>query len=344
MYFYILFILLIVLFMGNYTFNGQPKAQYLTNIGLGIIILVSILRFDVGWDYPSYYLDIYPVLDPISIAKYEPLNRVIYYITDYFRWPPLLFIIYGLLTYGLVFSTLKKYTPNLFLATLTYLAFFYNTSLGPIRQGLALGIVLYAYRYLITRAYLKYFISIVIAGMFHLTAFTGLLIPFLFYLMTPVRMIILLIVTILGYKYALTIISEYMGYATYLANVDEYSGGTLISLAYPIVIFSLCILTWKNKDLIAQRLTYVTIFGALCPFLLGGHIGGRIGWYFLIYLCILVPRALKHQKASTRTTYAGLFVGYFLLYVFITTLNPVKQPLTPYQSILTTNIDPPIFK
>lgn len=253
-------------------------------------------------------------------------------------------IIYGLITYILVFSTLRKYTDNLFLATLTYLAFFYTTSLGPIRQGVALAIVLYAYRYLVTKAYLKYIGAVVIAGMFHYTAFVCILIPVIFYFMTFPRMILVLIIIGVGIRVIIRLYAEYFGYTYYLLADVEYSGGSLISYVYPLVIISLCVLSWKKRDWLTRKLLYVTSFGAIWPFVLGGHLGGRIGWYFLIYLCVLVPHVLVQCKTTLRSLYATALVVYFLLFVYITTLNPIKQPLTPYQSILTTDTRHPIFK
>ena len=306
--------------MGNRPVNKNRKLGYGSYIGITIIILVSVLRFDVGWDYPGYYETVYPSLDTYAIDRFEPFNKIICQLVSYTKWPPLLFIIYGLITYILVFSTLRKYTDNLFLATLTYLAFFYTTSLGPIRQGVALAIVLYAYRYLVTKAYLKYIGAVVIAGMFHYTAFVCILIPVIFYFMTFPRMVLVLIIIGVGIR---VIIRLYV---------------------YPLVIISLCVLSWKKRDWLTRKLLYVTSFGAIWPFLLGGHLGGRIGWYFLIYLCVLVPHVLVQCKTTLRSLYATALVVYFLLFVYITTLNPIKQPLTPYQSILTTDTRHPIFK
>lgn len=100
----------------------------------------------------------------------------------------------------------------------------------------------------------------------------------------------------------------------------------------------------EKRDWLTRKLLYVTSFGAIWPFVLGGHLGGRIGWYFLIYLCVLVPHVLVQCKTTLRSLYATALVVYFLLFVYITTLNPIKQPLTPYQSILTTDTRHPIFK
>ncbi len=104
MLFYVIFILSVVILMGNRPVNKNRKLGYGSYIGITIIILVSILRFDVGWDYPGYYETVYPSLDTYAIDRFEPFNKIICQLVSYTKWPPLLFIIYGLITYILDFS------------------------------------------------------------------------------------------------------------------------------------------------------------------------------------------------------------------------------------------------
>ncbi len=70
--------------------------------GITIIILVSILRFDVGWDYPGYYETVYPSLDTYAIDRFEPFNKIICQLVSYTKWAPV--IIYYIRTYYLYFS------------------------------------------------------------------------------------------------------------------------------------------------------------------------------------------------------------------------------------------------
>ena len=62
--------------MGNRPVNKNRKLGYGSYIGITIIILVSILRFDVGWDYPGYYETVYPSLDTYAIDRFEPFNKI----------------------------------------------------------------------------------------------------------------------------------------------------------------------------------------------------------------------------------------------------------------------------
>ena len=101
MLFYVIFILSVVILMGNRPVNKNRKLGYGSYIGITIIILVSILRFDVGWDYPGYYETVYPSLDTYAIDRFEPFNKIICQLVSYKMAPV---IIYYIRTYYLYFS------------------------------------------------------------------------------------------------------------------------------------------------------------------------------------------------------------------------------------------------
>ena len=90
----------------------------------------------------------------------------------------------------------------------------------------------------------------------------------------------MLIIIGVGIRVIIRLYAEYFGYTYYLLADVEYSGGSLISYVYPLVIISLCVLSWKKRDWLTRKLLYVTSFGAIWPFVLGGHLGGRIGCIF----------------------------------------------------------------
>ena len=76
------------------------------------------------------------------------------------------------------------------------------------------------------------------------------------------------------------------------------------------------------------------------PFLIGGHLGGRVAQYF----CLLVPRVLRGYTSTVRNWYIFGLSTYFLLLVYVSTQNPLKTPFTPYQTIFTANLENPVFK
>jgi hypothetical protein len=78
-------------------------------------------------------------------------------------------IIHALLYYVLVFSAFKKMSPYIFISLLV----FYATNIGVMwsnRQLIALGICLFALRYVVNKNALKFFLLVGLAFMFHSTA------------------------------------------------------------------------------------------------------------------------------------------------------------------------------
>jgi len=78
-------------------------------------------------------------------------------------------IAHALIYYVLVFSAFKKLSPYLFISLLV----FYATNLGVLganRQLIALGICLYALRYVVDKNAIKFFLLIALAFTFHTTA------------------------------------------------------------------------------------------------------------------------------------------------------------------------------
>lgn len=78
-------------------------------------------------------------------------------------------LIHALIYYFLIFSAFKKLSPFIFISLLV----FYATSMGVMgsnRQLIALGICLYALRYVIDKNALKFFLLIALAFLFHTTA------------------------------------------------------------------------------------------------------------------------------------------------------------------------------
>ncbi len=130
-------------------------------------------------------------------------------------------------------------------------------------------------------------------------------------------MVLVLIIIGVGIRVIIRLYAQYFGYTYYLLADVEYSGGSLISYVYPLVIISLCALSWKKRDWLTRKLLYITSLGAIWPFVLGGHLGGRIGWYFLIYLCVLVPHVLVQCKNNFEVTVCDSFSRLFFSSLYI---------------------------
>lgn len=345
MLFWISFIIVIFILLCLSTEGPKQYRRLFRLSAIYIIVIISIFRFDVGFDYRAYYEMLAPTFEPERVGKFELFDKLIFYVANDIGFPPSAFIALGLITYIFVFYALYHYTHSFTLAVLTYLAFFYTTSLGPIRQGAAIAIILYAYKFLINRKIYKYFLCCIIAFLFHKSSIICFFFPIIYKYFNFKILIISSASLFLLFRGIMYIIDTYLGYGQYLDILNEMEGGSILKYFFLVLNITFLLLTRKQKSIREYRLFYLTTFGSLIPFLFGGHLGGRISWYFMCYLCIILPNYIITRSLTIRRIYAFFLCGFFSLTIWISTKNPVKTPYTPYQTIFSIeDYDRPKFK
>jgi hypothetical protein len=344
MLFYIIFIFLLVVLLAEYRIGGRKKPSVLLYIGFLFFYAVLIFRFDVGWDYPNYYKSVYPTLGDLS--HNEPIGKCFFYITDFFHFPPLFFMIVGTISCYFVFRTLLQSSDSVLLGLLTFLAFFTGMIFSGVRQGMALSVILFSYRYLTQGKWLQYILMCVLAGLMHYSAFVCLLFPFLYkFLSSSFRLIMVLSILVIGGKVMLADIIEQIGYYEgYLTNTD-LQGGTILPFVYIAVLLILYILAMLRKGNESnKRLIRLALMGTAFPFLLGGHIGTRLCYYFMIYICVFLPNIATQYRTGMRICFATCLITLFFGVLYVGKINPIKNPYMPYRTIFSVDLDHPVFK
>lgn len=344
MLFWIIFIIVVSCLFSPYGKTINRIGNLSTKIGFVFVTTVSAIRFDVGYDYFAYYKMLIPHLHQYALDRIEPLSKIIFYVADFVNWPPMLFIIYSMVTCGLVFYALKNYSKNYYIAVLTYISFFFLSSIDTIRQGLAIGIILFAYRYLVSNKLKYYLLCCLIAYLFHKASLICIFIPIIYKYFTLKRLLLFIAFVFAIYKSTAYIFSSLLGFEHYIDRVDSFSGGTITKYVFVIINIFLLWFTRNKSSLKIRKLVYITTIGAIFPFILGGHIGGRLAWFFLCYFCFIIPSIVNRLNFKARYICAVLLCIYFILNVYITTLNIHKSPYTPYQTILQIDVYRPHFK
>lgn len=346
MFFYCIYILILIIFFADYKIKGRQKSKLLSQLGIVFFIAVLIFRFDVGYDYAHYYQALYPTFNVTEVSKWEPVCQAICYIADFFSYPQLFFIISGAITSILLFKSFNKYTDTLLLAVLTYLALFFETSFGFVRQGLALAVILYGYKYLVNNNFIKYCLLCAIAGTIHYSAFVCLLFPFLYNFFSSFpRLIIVVLLLFVGYKFLFEIAEQISFYDNYINEDVQIKGGRFIRFSNIILLSTLYYFAshCKNNNQY-KRIIMIGFIGSIFPFILGSHIGGRIAWYFMIYICVILPNIISQYKLQIRSVWVAGLVSMFLLTIYVSSGNKDKSPYTPYQTIFTVDLENPSFK
>ena len=160
-------IILIFILCYAYKLKNSSKIIYV------VFLLFCILRYDVGWDYFAYVEEI--KLGTIN-ERYEPISKAIFKLGAIIDFYPLVFFVFAFFTLFLVRKSIQRYSNNPIISWLVYfsLPLFFFASLSTIRQGLAMAIILYSYKYLKEGKNLQFFISILIASLFHLSGLAGI--------------------------------------------------------------------------------------------------------------------------------------------------------------------------
>lgn len=309
------------------------------------IWFVSAFRWDIGYDYFSYYQMIYPVLDSFSISRFEPLNQLIFYLAYYLHIPSLVFFVYSTLITLLFSAGIKRKSHYISFALLVYVCLCYTFSFGVIRQALAVSIIFYSYRFLTERKNKYFFLCLFIAILCHLSAIIGLLVFWAYKKATILSVFIVTMVVLIGQKGIFYLLQTYEFYENYIDVLDEMPGGTYMFYFYILLFFGTYFLFYlKRKRMmdVDKRLFFITAFSFILPFVVAGQLGPRMSMYFLVFYIYLIPDILKYYSLKFRLLVLFMFSTYLLLEIYVDSKNPTRSAFSPYRLIFF--IDEPTFR
>ncbi len=343
--FYIFFIISLLLLLGRYRLGNIRKPSSFTVIGILILILVLAVRFDIGADYSQYFTYYAKAYQGNTELKYEPLNNLLFYLTVPFEKSTVPIAIYAALTVTIIYRAVKKNADNLFIGMFTYITLFYPYAFSTVRQGLAVVIVLFSYKYLRDKQWSKYYSLIVVAGLFHYSAFIGVLFPIL-YKCKPKYLVFALLFASVLFVFGTSMLERIpiVGkYAIYLSIASNFGGGNFQKLfMWCVLLFLWVVRTSKNEE--SARILTLCTFGAVCPVIFGAHIGGRLAQYFYIFLCIAAPDILHVRSRSVCVAYLSVIILWFFSYIYIAQDSENVKTFIPYRTIVEVDTEYPVFK
>jgi hypothetical protein len=321
-----------LIFILCYVFNIKDRSKiiYIT------LLLFCIFRYDVGWDYSAYVEEI--KLNVIN-ERYEPLSKLFLKLAANLHFYPLAFILFAWPTLLLVYKSIEKYSNHPTLSWLVYfsLPLFFFASLSTIRQSLAAAIILYSYKYLKEGKNLQFFISILIASLFHLSGIAGIFLWIVYKLkLSRIVNIILFIISFIFPLFVKDIIMNFL--SNYIPDsivavrlqfyiFAETQSPTLLQyLYYAFAVINLLFYDRlvKINESNKQYISFVT-FGVVIFNLLSFEpiSATRISAFFLIFLMYIIPYypkifPSKYQKLIEQIIFLLLItIVFFYLWIYI---------------------------
>lgn len=329
---YILILLLIV-FANIVSGNARNKKVDSILIVFLTLILVSIqgLRsFNVGVDLQTYQyyfnnqidLSFFPIQ---SEVLYSLLNNFISSLGLSFRF--FLFIVSIIVIVPVTYSS-YKYSKMPFLSVFVFVTIgFFGFSLSGLAQAIAIGITLLSIIFVKSRKPLYFVFLIIIAGLFHKSAFLGIFIyPIFYWKISKTIVPFVLFGIVLTYLLRKPIFDFlYVFYDSSYTPTDTNSYGFLFFL---LILWIGSMIWFKNirgtdtagfTNLLLVAV-YIQIFATYHPFVM------RLGYYYYVYLIFLIPEFLStFRRKNTRTLIEIIFIITFGAYFVLNLLENVMR-------------------
>lgn len=215
-------------------------------ISLGIPIIISALRYNVGTDYKNY-ISLYnkyatiPIKNSFSVKQIEIFFIIVCKIAYIFKNANVMFFIYSFLTILFMFLYMwdNKQKNSIALMWILYLFLYFPSSMNIVRQALSVAIVTYSYKYIEKRKFIKFLIFVAFAIIVHKTAIVILplyiLLNFktvknkkIFYGMRIIALIMSFIIMVNIENIIISMdkiegLDKYGGYKNYFEDINNYS-------------------------------------------------------------------------------------------------------------------------
>lgn len=321
-----------------------------------ILVLQSGLRWETGTDWTPYlkHFQAPDVFKATAIYNrmeigYSVLVWLIKLITSQFT---IFLILYSIIYYYLIINNFEEYTPFLYVALLI----FYCSSIGMLgsnRQLLALATCLIALKYAINKDPVKFFLIVILASMFHISAILFAIYYFINYKFSAFTVSFVLVLSFLiGYfqlpVYIFSYFGKLIGGATsvkiglYLYEAKELLMESKLSISGLVKRLVLLSIFLYNRNKMMSLLSHYNV-------LLNGYIVGII-LYFLfertlvimvsrgsLFFNIMEPLLLSSQlllfkNPNNRLIYLTLIL-IFSITLFFQSISAYPDHFLPYKGI-----------
>jgi len=201
---YIFFDFIILLFIIINDIKNKKIKLFSKYFILTIFYIVASMSYKIHSDM-YFYENIYyeANLNNIFYSRFEPgymlLNSIFNNFVNFIIFKIIIYFFMVVFIYDGVKKFINKEDITIFFALLFLLSAFYINLTVTLRQAIAVSIFIYSLQFLLTKKYLKYYIYIIFASFFHISAIVLLIIPLLFKIISKNLLFdfILLIITIL---------------------------------------------------------------------------------------------------------------------------------------------------
>lgn len=320
-----------------------------TLIAIFCVIVLTGLRFEVGYDYlnyrdfftstPSYLLDRgleYGFISVVSISNFLGLN---------YLW---LFFSFGILIILMAVRGITLYTDNIRIAFLVFLLIpgLFLNSFSIIRQSIAIAFIFNSFYYLFHREQKKFYMFVILAVLFHYSALA--VIPFM--LMAKAFKKNVFIFALVGIPLSLVlsklnvidlVFSILLGGSKFSVYAGIQDGGSSFT---KLLVLNVSVIPYlfftKRMDDMNKSLLFLVVIGLMLLNVFSS-IGAitRISYYFKIFEIVLLANFVMYFKKGWSQIIICVCIFLYFFIMFYSSIsfdfNEVTDypKMTPYKTI-----------
>lgn len=344
--FYIIIMILAVLFILPVKYS---KSKFVSKVCYIISFMISFLsaalRYGIGTDYFYTYVPYFKWINS-GVREYGEvgfnfLNKFIGFFTTDYQW---LFFVTSFIILLFIYKAIWDNSEDVLQSVLLiYVGQSYFYSMNMVRQSIAISIILYSYKFLKDKKYIKLLICIVCASLFHSSALV--LIPIFAISMLNISILKKIIIFIIlfalqpvFYK-ALILLLGYTKYGWYYTEGLFKEGISILLVLQNIIIL---VLDFYYQKIYSRKITkeYKILsninFIGVCLMILSCNIPlvFRIIRYCTIFQILLIPKLLNLSDNDVNKKIFGsclfLFLTVCMIYQIIICGG---EGVYPYESI-----------
>lgn len=302
-------------------------------------LLVSGLRYAVGTDYwPTYYTGFYRVLEGDRFDGFEFGYLAIVKILQKFTDNAFVLIFFlSALFVGFTFKAIKDQSPDILSSILLLFATrYFFISMNAVRQFLAMAIILYSIKYILSRQKNKFLFWLFIAFSIHYMSILFLPVYFIAdkkinFKMFTCYIVVAAAITMVARNIVFRVLSN-----TRFGDPNRYTYAGLKFTIFTIVLNMLiCVAFYlsydKNKDDLKYRLylniEYIAMILAAFIRIIPGM--ERVYWIYSFPLIISIPYCIRKKHRIIEWMIVAIFVVYLVYDIIVLKDHNVL----PYQMI-----------
>lgn len=309
----------------------KENSKYLLII-IGILTLFLLLRSTkVGIDTKNYenifnYCRDKNIIELLTFGRHEIGYKYYTKFVSLFADYHFFLCITSIITMIGIYFFIKENSKNYFLSVLLFITFnFYGFCFGILRQSLAISILLCGYKYIFEKKIWKFLLFVLLATLFHKTAFIFIILYFIKNIHIDKRKLIIWIgIIVMSFISRQFILNFIINYVYKPADITFYSGSgykmliLLIGLGICCYFFQDRLLKQDKKNQLLINMIYIaSIIQTLSTFFGNTY---RVTLYFCYAMLPLVPNIIEtiENKKIKMVIEVCMIIILTLYYYFVT--------------------------